>query len=121
MALCDKETIKRDRIRLRAQAELPIKQESPEPAPSPLLLEATQCPDCISDGKLTLEQQTFRYCRPTVRKDYFDDAHLEGRERTERRSELQVCLHRSCRGKKFRDMNHFKNHVQSVRKVPLRI
>ncbi|XP_044716549.1 FluG domain-containing protein [Hirsutella rhossiliensis] len=78
VALCDKkETGKNSRTRLRAQVGQSIKQESPElcassepepgPDPFPLLMEATQCPDCIGDEQLPLGERTFRWCRPTER------------------------------------------------------
>jgi hypothetical protein len=81
VALCDKrETAKRDRIQQRAKACLSIKTEPleiehetlPSPDRFPLLLHAAQCPDCIGDERLSREERTFTYCRPTVMNDYFD-------------------------------------------------
>ncbi|EXL40377.1 hypothetical protein FOCG_17143 [Fusarium oxysporum f. sp. radicis-lycopersici 26381] len=92
VSLCDKrETVKRHRVQqnIRAQAQPHIKTEpseaGSEPEPSldqfPLLMQPGQCPDCIGDERLSLEERAFSYCRPTVRNDHFDDQHLTDRER----------------------------------------
>ncbi|KAJ2997766.1 hypothetical protein NUW58_g542 [Xylaria curta] len=88
VALCDKrETVKRDRIQHRAKACPPIKTESVEPGPDPddfpLLMHAAQCPDCIGDERLSLEERAFTYCRPHVMNDHFDNQHLVRREQAE--------------------------------------
>lgn len=106
----------------------PVKEESPvqvpvpepSPDPFPLLMDPNQCPDCIGDERMILQERTFRYCRPTVRNDHFDDAHLKDRERTERCGEPIRCHHPKCRDIKFQHLDHFRNHVQTVHGVPLR-
>lgn len=117
-------------VRLTSQPALtsllPIKEESPEQIPElnqdpfPLLMDPHQCPDCIGDERMTLAARTFRYCRPTVRNDHFDDAHLVERERAERRNELIRCHHPKCRDQTFKHLDHFRSHVQLHHGVPLR-
>jgi len=117
-ALCGKrETPKRARIRQRQAIEVPVKQEStPEPDPFPLLLDWTQCPDCFGDERLTLEERRFKYARPSVRNDHFDDEHLEERERAGR----LLCKHPKCKEVRLESLDHFRNHVKQVHKVSLR-
>ncbi|PCD28577.1 hypothetical protein AU210_011136 [Fusarium oxysporum f. sp. radicis-cucumerinum] len=129
VALCDKrETIKRNCIKERVKAypfvktePLEIEYETP-PIPNrfPLLLHAAQCPDCIGDERLSCEERTFTYCRPTVMNDHFDDQHLTKREQAERSGEKIRCEHPKCRDLKFQHINHFRNHVQKVHGVTLR-
>ncbi|KAK3943757.1 hypothetical protein QBC46DRAFT_21328 [Diplogelasinospora grovesii] len=129
VALCDKrETARRNRIRERANACLPIKAEpleiehKPEASPDrfPLLLNAAQCPDCIGDERLSREERTFTYCRPTVMNDHFDEQHLIRREQAERGGERIRCEHPKCRDLKFQHIDHFRRHVQKVHGVTLR-
>ncbi|RKK23635.1 hypothetical protein BFJ66_g17428 [Fusarium oxysporum f. sp. cepae] len=135
VALCDKrETVKRHRVQQNARAPPHIKTEpseaGSEPEPSlnqfPLLMQAGQCPDCIGDERLSLEERTFTYCRPTVRNDHFDDQHLVDRERALQRGERMVCTHPACRVQnqgqdlEFHNMDHFRVHVQTVHRVTLR-
>ncbi|KAK2477167.1 hypothetical protein H9L39_12391 [Fusarium oxysporum f. sp. albedinis] len=135
VALCDKrETVKRHRVQQNARAQPHIKTEpseaGSEPEPSlnqfPLLMQAGQCPDCIGDERLSLEERTFTYCRPTVRNDHFDDQHLVERERALQRGERMVCTHPACRVRnqghdlEFHNMDHFRVHVQTVHRVTLR-
>jgi hypothetical protein len=128
--LCGKkETTKRNRYRPKTHSELPassfIKLETtPELAPDrfPLLMETTQCPDCIGDEAQTFHERTFPYCRSTKRNDHFDDYHLEEKEHAELHGELIACKHPKCREKdvKLRNVDHFRNHVASVHGVKLR-
>ncbi|RYO79482.1 hypothetical protein DL762_008140 [Monosporascus cannonballus] len=129
VALCDKrETVKRDRIQRRAKVCLPVKSEPPEaeteamssPNRFPLLMQAAQCPDCIGDERLSLEERAFTYCRPAVMNDHFDDHHLVGRERAEQCGEKIRCEHPKCRDLKFQHLDHFRSHVQSIHGVTLR-
>ncbi|KAL6409964.1 hypothetical protein AUP68_06371 [Ilyonectria robusta] len=129
VALCDKrETVKRDRIRLRTKVNPPVKSESPEPEakfepnpdPFPLLMQATQCPDCVGDTRLTLEERAFTYCRPTVMNDHFDDQHLVRREQAEQSGETIRCEHPKCRDVILQHLDHFRSHVQRVHGVTLR-
>ncbi|KAF5962953.1 hypothetical protein FBULB1_13691 [Fusarium bulbicola] len=126
VALCDKrETVKRHRVQQNARAPPHIKTEpseagsEPEPCLNqfPLLMQAGQCPDCIGDERLSLEERIFTYCRPTVRNDHFDDQHLVERERALQRGERMVCTHPACRVQnqgqdlEFHNMDHFRVHV----------
>ncbi|EXK78553.1 hypothetical protein FOQG_16770 [Fusarium oxysporum f. sp. raphani 54005] len=138
VVLCDKrETVKRDRIRDRVpdqveagqpESDCVIKSESPGPDPSlapaldhfPLLMQATQCPDCFGDERLPLQERTFSYCRPTVMNDHFDSHHLHRRETAEQHGESMRCDHPRCKDTKFRHVDHFRSHVQRVHGVILR-
>lgn len=136
VALCGKKetrkmarrgTGNRGRVLRTSRPTLPsIKEESPvrmqelDPDHFPLLLDPNQCPDCIGDESMTLQERTFRYCRPSVMNDHFDNVHLEERERAERCGELMECRHPKCRKMKFQHLDHFRNHVQTVHTVPLR-
>ncbi|RKL20511.1 hypothetical protein BFJ72_g15059 [Fusarium proliferatum] len=137
VALCDKrETVKRHRVQqnVRTQAQPHIKTE-PSEADSepehnlnqfPILMQPGQCPDCIGDERLSLEERAFSYCRPTVRNDHFDDQHLIDRERALQRGEKMVCTHPACRSQnqgqnlEFHNMDHFRAHVQTIHRVTLR-
>jgi hypothetical protein len=118
-ALCWKtETVKRDYIRRRAQAEISIKEESPEPDIFPLLMERTQCPRCIGNEGQSIQERTFKYCRPAAMYDHFDREHVK-----ELRSAKQIsCNHPKCKSEslEFSDLNHFKNHIERVHGVRLR-
>ncbi|KZZ91528.1 FluG domain-containing protein [Beauveria brongniartii RCEF 3172] len=110
--------------------EASVKQVSPEsdasseldfrPDPFPLLMETTQCPDCIGDEQLPVEARKFKYCRPPVLNDHFDDEHLGRRETAERRGEAIWCGHPKCRQEKFDHVDHFRGHVERVHGVSLR-
>jgi hypothetical protein len=132
--LCDKrETVKRQRIQ-RTTVKPTVKSESPEAESErrpnsdqfPLLMQVSQCPDCIGDERLSFEERTFRYSRPTVRNDHFDDQHLVERERAQRRGEKMVCTHPACRVQnqgqdlEFYNMDHFRVHVQKIHHITLR-
>ncbi|PQK15629.1 hypothetical protein BB8028_0005g11410 [Beauveria bassiana] len=131
VALCDKkETGKTRRAQRPARIEASIKQESPEsdasseldfgPDPFPLLMETTQCPDCIGDEQMPVEARKFKYCRPPVLNDHFDDEHLGRRETAERRGEAIWCGHPKCRQERFDHVDHFRGHVERVHGVSLR-
>jgi uncharacterized protein DUF3435 len=76
--LCGKqETAKRLRIWQRPHVVI---KESPELDPFPLHMNKTQCPDCIGDERLSMQERTFVYCRPAVRNDHWDREHLEGKQ-----------------------------------------
>ena len=132
VALCDKkEAGKTRRAQRPARIETSVKQESPESDalleldsvledPFPLLMETTQCPDCIGDEQLPVEARKFSYCRPPVLNDHFDDEHLGRRETAERRGEAIWCGHPKCRQEKFDHVDHFRGHVERVHGVSLR-
>ncbi|KAK2777398.1 FluG domain-containing protein [Colletotrichum kahawae] len=121
VTLCDKrETVRRDRIRTHPQPK-PTIEETPQPKPFPLLLDPNQCPDCVGDCRLSLEERTFRYCRPTVRNDHFDDQHLVERERAVQRGNLIRCNHPQCQDDpNFATLDAFRRHVQTSHGVSLR-
>jgi hypothetical protein len=117
--LCGKrETVKRERIRQRAPADVMVKEESPSPDTFPLLMQRTQCPRCIGDESLSYEERTFQYCRPAVMYDHFDRTHA----RHMGDAKQIVCNHPKCQGGalKFKHLNHFKNHVETIHGVKLR-
>ncbi|KAF5128336.1 hypothetical protein E5D57_009272 [Metarhizium anisopliae] len=131
VALCDKRNtgkVRQTRPRAPPQPQVQqfIKEESPgfeawyEPDLFPLLMDASQCPDCIGDERLTAAERTFQWCRPTIRNDHFDDQHLTDREATAERGEALVCKHPKCKDETFEHLDHFRNHVWSVHKVLLR-
>lgn len=107
------------KIKEQSPVRVPTPKPNPDPFP-PLLIDPNQCPDCIGDERMTLQERTFRYCRPTIRNDHFDDAHLEERERIEQCGEPIRCHHPKCRDIKFQHLDHFRNHVQTVHGMPLR-
>ncbi|ROT35415.1 hypothetical protein SODALDRAFT_353116 [Sodiomyces alkalinus F11] len=122
--LCDKRETRR-RGRQRRQLNLSTKRDSPSisPAPEadpfPLLMDAGQCPDCIGDGRLSKEERTFRFCRPAIRNEHFDDQHLKARELAQRRGEAIRCEHPKCVDVKLHSLDHFRNHVRTVHNVAL--
>lgn len=79
----------------------------------------TQCPRCIGDGRLSYEERTFEYCRPAVMYDRFNKKHAK-----QLNSAKQiVCSHPKCleEALEFEHLDHFKNPVESVHGVKLRI
>ena len=131
VALCNKRNtgkVRQTRPRAPPQPQVQqfIKEESPgfeawyEPDLFPLLMDASQCPDCIGDERLTAAERTFQWCRPTIRNDHFDDQHLTDREATAERGQALVCKHPKCKDETFEHLDHFRNHVWSVHKVLLR-
>ncbi|KAK7219746.1 hypothetical protein V2G26_007749 [Clonostachys chloroleuca] len=129
VSLCDKrETVKRDRAQPWANPEPPIKAELPEaydnselsPDPFPLLMQATQCPDCIGDERLSINERIFPYYRPTVMNDHFDDHHLVRREQAEKSGQAIKCEHPKCTIIDFRHLDHFMSHVQKEHGIILR-
>ncbi|OAQ60939.2 SWI/SNF family DNA-dependent ATPase Ris1 [Pochonia chlamydosporia 170] len=103
VALCDKRDAGRAGQARSRPPRLPrvqqfIKEESPafaawcEPDLFPLLMDASQCPDCIGDERLIAAERTFEWCRPTIRNDHFDDQHLTDREAIAQRGEALVWV-----------------------------
>ena len=105
------------RIKLEAHREVEFK---PTPAPFPILIHPNQCPECIGDERMSVEERTFQYCRPQKRNDHFDDNHLEAKERAERLGQPIVCSDKRCKDVKLHTVNHFRNHVHSVHRIKLR-
>ena len=122
VALCDKkETAKRRQIRKVDQANIPIKQESPETDTFPLLMGKAQCPRCIGDESISMEERTFSYCRPWARDNHFDRHHLSTMKALEKDG-LIFCHHPKCKdeGSKLKTYEHFRNHVERVHGINLR-
>jgi len=90
-----RETAKRKYIRQAAQTDGPIKQESPEPDRFPLLMDKRQCPCCIGNTAISMEERAFRYCRPAVMNDHFDREYLQPMKAAEE-CKLITCDHPEC-------------------------
>ncbi|KAK0727170.1 hypothetical protein B0T26DRAFT_637549, partial [Lasiosphaeria miniovina] len=54
-----------------------------------------------------LEERTFRYCRPTKINDYFDDNHLEAKERSEQLGQPITCNDKRCKDIQMHTLDHF--------------
>ncbi|KAK7959755.1 uncharacterized protein PG986_004609 [Apiospora aurea] len=121
--LCQKrETPRRTRIHKRAQVQPNITDATPpDPHIFPLLMLKTQCPRCIGDGRLSYQERTFTYSRPAVMNDHFERAHVKEIRDLEQ-DRLIFCEHPTCveEGVKLDDLDHFRNHVQTVHGVWLR-
>ena len=107
------------------QAEVVIKQESPGPDDFPLLLQNTQCPDCIGDERLPLEERKFKYYRPNVRNDHWDDTYTpkgKGACRTAGPGPRCVSIPSVfvLEDVRLESLDHFRNHVATIHRVPLR-
>ncbi|KAK7967629.1 FluG domain-containing protein [Apiospora aurea] len=121
--LCQKrETPRRTRIHKRAQVQPNITDATPlDRHIFPLLMLKTQCPRCIGDGRLSYQERTFTYSRPAVMNDHFERAHVR-KIRDLEHDKLIFCEHPTCveEGVKLDDLDHFRNHVQTVHGVWLR-
>lgn len=127
VALCDKrETVRRDRTQHKITASATIETQLGEldmglvVDPFPLLMHGAQCPDCIGDERLSLQERSFMYCRSTVMNDHFDRQHLIGREQAEQNGEKIRCEHPKCRNLKLESLDAFRCHVLKVHGVVLR-
>ncbi|KAK6859008.1 hypothetical protein PG995_004861 [Apiospora arundinis] len=121
--LCQKrETPRRNHIHKRAQVQPNVIGPSPPDHPlSPLLMLKTQCPRCIGDERLSYQERSFTYSRPAVMNDHFERAHVKEIRDLEQ-DKLIFCEHPTCveEGVKLDDLDHFRNHVQTVHGVWLR-
>lgn len=83
-----------------------IEEEPPEPDKFPLLMLKAQCPRCIGDESLSVEERTSSYCRPAVMNDHFDREHLDIIKSFDN---LIVCNHPKCRDAdlKLTSLDHF--------------
>ncbi len=81
-------------------------------------MDRKQCPHCIGDEALSLEERTFKYCRPAVMYNHFDRKHAQQLGGVKR----MLCSHLKCKEEalEFKHLNHCKNHVESVHGVKLR-
>ena len=118
-----RETAKRKRIVKTVQSSIPspVADEAPEPDRFPLLMGKAQCPRCIGDETMSMEERTFAYCRPAVMNDHFDREHLATMEQMER-DDYIGCTHPKCKEAdiKLHTVDHFRNHVATVHGVALR-
>ncbi|KAK8000474.1 FluG domain-containing protein [Apiospora arundinis] len=121
--LCQKrETPRRNHIHKRAQVQPNVIGPSPSDHPLfPLLMLKTQCPRCIGDERLSYQERTFTYSRPAVMNDHFERAHVKEIRDLEQ-DKLIFCEHPTCveEGVKLDNLDHFRNHVQTVHGVWLR-
>lgn len=116
-----RETVKRKSIRQASDVNPPIKEESPGPDHFPLLMLKSQCPRCIGDDSMSVQERTFSYCRPAVMNDHFEREHLNVM-RGPTKDGVIVCNHPKCRDAdlKLDSLDHFRNHVARVHGVLLR-
>jgi uncharacterized protein DUF3435 len=122
VALCNKqETIKRgERPHIRQRPHVASLEIDPID-PFPLIMNKAQCPDCIGNERLSMQERTFVYCRPAVRNDHWDREHLQGKQCAAQRGHMVSCDHPKCKGKvRLEHVNHYRNHVATVHKVKLR-
>ncbi|KAI9810031.1 MAG: hypothetical protein M1827_006729 [Pycnora praestabilis] len=84
----------------------------------PLICKKTQCPICIGNESMTYSERTFSYCRPAKMMD-----HVESHLRAISVEQNVVCHHPVCKlkGVALENIGHFKNHVQRVHGISLRI
>ncbi|OAQ58766.2 hypothetical protein VFPPC_16956 [Pochonia chlamydosporia 170] len=96
-----------------------IREESPKSDRLPLLMLTAQCPQCMGDESLPVEERTFSYCRPAVMNDHFDREHLDTIKSYD---SLIFCNHPKCRNAdlKLTSLDHSRNHVARVHGVTLR-
>lgn len=118
-----RETAKRKRIVKQVHGGIPspVSDQSPEPDRFPLIMGKGQCPRCIGDEALSVEERTFAYCRPAVMNDHFDREHLATMEQMDRDGFIG-CMHPKCREAdvKLHTVDRFRNHVATVHGVALR-
>jgi hypothetical protein len=88
--------------------------------PYPLLIGKAICPDCIGDETLTYEARMFKYSRPPVMNDHFENTHLGEKEKAISRGELIPCNHPKCQGMTFEDLDHYRSHTVQVHGPELR-
>jgi hypothetical protein len=124
LTLCQcREVPRRYRLPVTLPQRPLIKEESPglEPfEPFPLLLAKTQCPICIGDESKSYEERMGCFCRVSKMRDHVARIHLRGVVPEEPFS----CRHPVCKSQSpklvLKDLQAFKNHVQTVHGVSLR-
>ncbi|KZZ91682.1 FluG domain-containing protein [Moelleriella libera RCEF 2490] len=65
------------------------------------------------------ERVQFPHCRPTIKNDHFNKAHLEERELAKRRGGLMKCYHPKAQRFNFSTWTIFRNDVRKVHDVAL--
>ena len=119
LALCHRREVPR-RYRLRITLPQPplVKEESPDLEPFPLVCAKTQCPFCIGDESKSYEERLGSFCRVSKMRDHVERIHLRGFVPEEAVS----CRHPVCKsqGLVLKDLQDFKNHVQTVHGISLR-
>lgn len=100
----------------RASLASPKDQSSDEDL-FPLVCKKTQCIVCIGDNRSTYEYRTRTYATPHKMMNHMD-SHLKEVPKLERIS----CTHPVCQseGLILKDLEHFKNHVETVHSIRLR-
>ncbi|KND93252.1 hypothetical protein TOPH_02396 [Tolypocladium ophioglossoides CBS 100239] len=93
-----RETVKRKRIVKKVQSGIPCPSPDKSLGPDrfPLLMGKAQCPRCIGDEAMSVEERTFAYCRPAVMNDHFDREHLAVMEQMEHEGFIG-CIVVGCR------------------------
>ncbi|KAH6661772.1 FluG domain-containing protein [Halenospora varia] len=119
LALCHRREVPR-RYRLRVTLPQPplVKEESPDLEPFPLVCAKTQCPFCIGDESKSYKERMGSFCRVSKMRDHVERIHLRGFVPEEAVS----CRHPVCKsqGLVLKDLQDFKNHVQTVHGIGLR-
>jgi hypothetical protein len=123
-ALCDcQEVAPRYQLQPRLPPRTMFKEESPEVGPLapviPLVCGKSQCIFCIGDESKSYEQRVGSFCRPAKMMDHVERIHLKGHDPKARIE----CCHTTCKsqGLVLKHLAHFKNHVQSVHGISLRV
>lgn len=114
-----RETAKRVELQQRVKRQ-PPNQKARSEHEFPLLMLATQCPRCIDDARLSYEERVFEYGRPATRNRHFNNEHLRELQSFQK-DNLIFCEHPQCAkdGVKLPDVDHFRNHVETVHGVRL--
>jgi hypothetical protein len=101
----------------RASSESP-KDQSLYEDHFPLVCKKTQCIICIGDDRSTYEYRTRTYTTPHKMMNHID-SHLKEVPKSQRIS----CTHPVCQseGLVLQHLQHFKNHVQTVHGISLRL
>jgi hypothetical protein len=84
----------------------------------PSVCKKTQCVFCIGNEKLSLDERTRCFSRPSAMMDHVEKSHL----RRLPHDKPIACNHPVCKsnGLVFYTVEHFKNHVQTVHDISLR-
>ncbi|PQE19655.1 hypothetical protein CJF31_00010054 [Rutstroemia sp. NJR-2017a BVV2] len=106
------------RVSSESPKDEPPKDQSSYEDPFPLVCKKTQCIICIGDDRSTYEYRTRTYATPHKMMNHVD-SHLKEVPKSQRIS----CTHPVCQseGLVLQHLQHFKNHVQTVHGISLRL